>query len=99
MDRPRLVLSRAELETKRLRETARNRRDSRGRFLPGAPPGPGRPKTKIRRPGALRLAEALQAALEARLEADATLSLEDVVGAAELLLRRARRDSSGLNGS
>lgn len=68
----------------------RNGRDDLGRFLAGGPPGPGRPRMGRRSPRALVLFEALRATVNARLEADEHLELEDVLGASELLVRRAR---------
>jgi len=68
----------------------RNGRDDLGRFLTGGPAGPGRPRKGRRSPRALVLFEALRAAVNAQLEADDALELEDVLGATELLVRRAR---------
>lgn len=77
----------------------KNGRSPLGRFLSGSPPGPGRPRKGRRAARSIVLFEVLRAAVNAHLEGDPQADLEDVVGAAELLLQRAReirsRDLAG----
>ena len=72
-------------------ETVRNGRTPQGRFAPGATAGPGRPRKGMRSPAAERLFTDLQTILLAHLQAEVPASIEDVIGAAELLLMRARQ--------
>ena len=78
----------------------RNGRGDRGRFLPGAPAGPGRPRKGRRSPRAVSLFAELVAIVDERLSGSAALEAEDALGASELLVRhlRQRRASASAGG-
>ena len=65
-------------------------RDARGLFLPGARPGPGRPRKEPRSPGARILFNLIYEASSGYLERYPEAPLEDVVEAASCLAARAR---------
>jgi hypothetical protein len=73
------------------RKTATNGRDAHGRFLQGAPAGPGRPRKGRHSLGAHRLFAALRTTLSADIQTEPLAGFEDAIAAAELPLQWARK--------
>ena len=65
-------------------------RDARGLFLPGARPGPGRPRREPRSPAARALLEDLRDTANRFLERRPDAGIQDVLEAADALVLRAR---------